>query len=299
MSNLDSDPRALGRKFLTKTVVVKGRESIDDFWKETAELVNVSRVGASFNIQHECAPGRVLSLLMNSPKELRLYDRNKRLYRVWGLVQHCQPISLEEGESGFQIGVAFVGKHPPDSYAADPLKSYRISGIDEDGFWNVGETKTPFVSRAHHRFSSRYNAPLTLIGADGEEEASDEEAVTDNISLGGAAVFSTLDANSGDRVKFVCDSYDYSSICVVTNRQNREGGLITLHLQFVEPDFPIDRLALLAESEDMDEDEDSNDTDEQIEESDQTMELESSDDDSETVEGEGSAEGKGDDTEEE
>ncbi len=299
MSNLDAERRALSRKSLAKTVVVKGRESSDDFWKETAELVNVSRVGASFNIQHECAPGRVLSLIMNLPKRLRLYDRNKKLYRVWGLVQHCRPIALEEGDSGFQIGVAFVGKHPPDSYAADPLKSYRISGIDEDGFWNVGETKTPFVSRAYHRFNCAYQAPLTLLGADGEEEAVDQEAVTENIGAGGASVFSTLDVNSGDRVRFVRDSYDYSTICVVTNRQNREGGLITLHLQFAEADFPIDRLALLAESEDTDENEDSNDTDEQIAESDQTPELESSDDDSETVESGGSVEDTVEDTEEE
>lgn len=253
MTTSDENRRGFNRNSLSLSAVVKGRESSELFWKEKADLLNVSRVGASFNLEHECSVGRVLSLIMNMPKKLRIYDREKKLYRVWGLVQHCRPIS-ENGQDGFQIGVAFIGKHPPESYSGDPLKSYRISGVDSDGFWNVGETKTPFVSRAHHRFNCAYDVRVALIGADEEEEAIDENGITENIGAGGAAVFSDLEANSGDRINFICDAYDYSSLCVVTNRQNREGGKMTLHLQFAEPNFPVTRLAQFDESESEDDD---------------------------------------------
>ncbi len=242
MSSLEQDRRVAIRSTLSTSAVVKGRESTEVFWKEETEIINVSRVGGSFNLTRECPAGRLVSIMMKMPKHLRGYDRDKKLYRVWGLVQHCRPISGDDFE-GYQIGVAFVGKHAPKSYIDDPLKSYRVSGMDQDGFWSIGETKTPFVSRAYHRFTITLEAKTALLDSDENEIAVDEEAVTENVGAGGASVFSNLEANIGDAVKFTCPEYDFSSLCVVRNRQRWEEGRTTLHLEFAQSDFPVKDLA--------------------------------------------------------
>ncbi|NNF00337.1 MAG: hypothetical protein HKN25_15055 [Pyrinomonadaceae bacterium] len=237
MTEEKHDRRSSVRNTVPLPLVVKGRESSDEFWKEETEIINVSRLGANFNLQRECPAGRIVSLMLKMPKHLRCYDLDKKLYRVWGLVQHCAPVSTEDAAS-FQIGVAFVGKNAPKSYVENPMKSYRVSGMDSDGFWNLGEAKTPFITRAHHRFAASIDARIAALGPDGEEELIDDEAKTENVGAGGAAVFSSLELNSGDRVKFSCAKPAFTSICVVRNRQISQGEGAILHLEFAEPNFP-------------------------------------------------------------
>lgn len=237
MKDEQQERRSSARSSATSSVVVKGRESADIFWKEETEIVNVSRLGANFNLKRECPAGRIVSLVMNMPAHLRCYDLDKKLYLVWGLVQYCAPISTDDF-TGFQVGVAFVGKDAPQSYLENPLKSYRVSGMDSDGFWNIGEAKTPFVTRAHHRFQASLDARISVIDADGEEGLIDDQAKTENVGAGGTAVFSSLELNSGDRVRFSCENPEFSTVCVVRNRQIREGEGAILHLEFSESNFP-------------------------------------------------------------
>lgn len=239
MSDLNSERRTIKRSSSALSAVVKGRESSEDFWKEDTEIVTVSRLGASFNLDRECAVGRIVSMLTRMPAEYRCYDKDTNLYRIWGLVQHCSPVNQN---TAFQIGIAFIGKYAPESYFVDPLKTYRIVGMDEFGMWNVGETQAPFLSRTHHRFPAAIEVRVAVLDADGKESAVDEEALTENVSAGGASVFSALEVESGGAVKFICDSPSFTSLSVVRNRQRREGGRITLHLQFTEEEFPVNEL---------------------------------------------------------
>ena len=236
MNDLKDDRRRLSRNYVALPAVVKGRESKDDFWKEKTEIVTVSRLGASFNLDHECKVGRILSLIVKMPENLRCYDQDKNLYRVWGLVQHCSPISQA---SQFLVGIAFIGKFAPKSYLDDPLRTYRIVGMDEDGFWNVGATKAPFVSRAHHRFPCALGVKIAVVDVDGTESQIDFDAVTENISAGGASVFSNLRVETGDAVNFRCESNGFTSLAVVRNRQKREGDRVTIHVEFSGDEFPI------------------------------------------------------------
>ncbi len=246
MSNTEQERRSLSRSPFSFSIVVKGRESSNEFWKETADVVNVSKLGASFNLRRECPAGRVVSLIMNMPARHRCYDLDKKLYRIWGLVQYCSPVQHDD-EIEYQIGVAFVGKHAPQSYLEDPLKSYRVSGMDEEGFWHIGEAKAPFVARSFHRYGRAFEARVSIVGIDGEEGESDENAITENVSEGGTAVFSNLEAFAGDRVRFTCDEHNFSAICVVRNQQKREGDRSVLHLEFTDSSFPIKEMDLTPE----------------------------------------------------
>jgi hypothetical protein len=171
---------------------------------------------------------------------LRCYDHDKELYRVWGLVQHCELVSADD-ETNFHVGVAFIGKHAPESYRNNSMQHYRISGVDGDGMWCVDESKTAFRKRSHLRFWKSINLYLAVIDTK-DGSIGGERTVAENISRGGAAVFTTLNVNTGDRVKFISEEYDFSGLAVVCNRETGEDGRTRLHLKFVENRFPVETL---------------------------------------------------------
>jgi hypothetical protein len=219
--------------------VVKGKERVkgDRQWKEVADLISVSSTGASFNIARSCEPGTLVSLMIPLPVYMRCYDYDKEFYRVWGLVQHCEALTADD-PSNFHIGVAFIGKQCPDSYKANPMQHYRISGVDEDGMWKVAELKTSFKKRSEVRFWKTVELYLALIdtkaGATGGERT-----VSENVSKSGAAVLTTMDVGIGDRVKFISEQYDFSGLAVVCSTQPSDDHRTRLHLKFVESTFPV------------------------------------------------------------
>lgn len=220
--------------------VVKGKNDDGESWKKIADVINFSGTGASFYMSCECKVGSLLLMMVPMPEELRAYDQDKEFYRVWGIVQHCQKMIDEY--SGFHIGIAFIGKNPPESYLEDPSITYRISGTDEDGFWRVNAAKSNFQSRKDVRYWTKIELYLALV--DGNKAAmTGERTVTENISKGGAALYTTLDLNIGDRVKFICEAYDFSGIAVVCNVNKGYNQRTRLHLKFVNCTFPIETLA--------------------------------------------------------
>jgi PilZ domain len=238
----NQETRRNERISLSLSAVVKGKENNDVFWKETTELISMSRSGAGFYLSRECQVGRLLSLMMPMPRHLRCYDNDKELYRVWGLVQHCSPVS-GDGESGYHVGVAFTGKNVPASYTESPLQSYRIAGMNENGTWRIVEAQTSFVVRRHPRYWVSLEIFLSALDAD-KNMISDDKAATENISLSGAAVFSDLDVNVGDSVNLDCVPHNFSTLAIVRNRQTSEFELPKLHLEFIDSTFPIEEITL-------------------------------------------------------
>jgi len=220
--------------------VVKGRKEGDRPWKEVANLLTFSSTGASFNLPRECLVGTLVSLMIPLPAHMRCYDFDKEFYRVWGLVQHCEPMAVSKDGENFHVGVAFIGKNCPDSYRQNPRQYYRIAGVNADGMWGVEESKTPFKKRADVRFWKQIDLYLALI--DTKDGATGGERTTaENISRSGAAVFTTMEVNIGDRVKFISEEYDFSGLAVVCNRTTDEGRA-KLHLKFVQNHFPVKTL---------------------------------------------------------
>lgn len=225
---------------MSLTAVVKGKGKNDRQWKENADLISASTTGSSFNMPRECEVGTLVSLLLPLPHHMRCYDHDMEHYRVWGLVQHCAPVSTEDG-TRFHIGVAFIGKHPPSSYKLNSRQHYRISGVDGTGMWTVTEAKSRFKKRSDVRFWRPIDLYLALVDTK-QGSFGGERTVAENVSRNGAAVFTTLDVNVGDRVKFISAEYDFSGLAVVCNRQTGEDGRTRLHLKFVETTFPVETL---------------------------------------------------------
>lgn len=220
--------------------VVKGKDTPDTTWKEVVEVGSFSATGAGFFIARELKVGTIVALMLPLPAHLRCYDHDKELYRVLGLVQHCQPLAGED-RSGYHVGIAFIGKHAPESYKENPHQNYKICGMSENGLWKVTESRSPYKVRRHLRYWTNIDLYLALVDAKRDSVAG-EKTVTENISKSGAAVFSTLNVGVGERVKFISEKYDFSGLAVVCNHQVATDGRQRLHLQFVENAFPVDKL---------------------------------------------------------
>ena len=220
--------------------VVKIRDENGRLWKETAEVISVSSTGAGFYMVRECKAGRLVSMMVPIEPHLRFYDHNKELYRVWGVVQHCH--RLTDADIGFHVGVAFVGRDAPESYTSDPMQSYRICGMNQDGLWKIQEAQKQFKPRKDVRYYAAVDHFLAVIDAKSAERKG-ERATTENISKNGAAVLTRMDLHVGDRVKFISEQYDFSGSAVVCNRRDTKDGKARLSIQFVGVAFPIERIS--------------------------------------------------------
>ena len=225
------------RRLTSLVAIVKGRENGEQSWKEEADIVSFNASGAGFHVARSCAPGQLLSLLLPLPIHMRAYDHDKKLYKVWGLVQHCQPV-LHEAKPSHFVGVAFIGKTAPESYQNDPLTSYRICGMSSDGLWIAKEADKPFITRKEPRFAYSIDVSLFVLDAD-QRGLANEQTVTENISENGALVISDLDVSVGERIRFHCIELNFTALAVVRNRQTGSDGKTRLSLEFVDRIFPV------------------------------------------------------------
>ncbi len=233
------------RRLLTNlSAIVKVKEDKDAFcWQQEVELINISPNGASFYLERKREVGQMVSLLMSPSPEMRRYDFQKKLYRVWGLVQHYYQTSLD-GNAVYYIGVAFTGKFAPPGHRANPSQSYRICGMNENGFWTVTAVPTPFVARKARRIWVSVKVSLELVDVNGNATVL-EKTKTENISSHGAAVFSNMNLNVGSCIKFSSEEFDFSSLAIVRNSQKKKKDRHRrVHLEFLTEKFPTDKISL-------------------------------------------------------
>lgn len=149
-------------------------------------------------------------------------------------------------EEDHSIGVAFIGKDPPPSYYDDPAKLFEISQQENGPLWNVvaappnpDESLLPKELRRHSRFPIPANIILEKIDEEGGVIAS-EPTVTENLSLSGASVFSSLDIAVGEFVRVKSEQYNVSIISVVRGRRVGQDNIPRLHLEFIDRFFPLE-----------------------------------------------------------
>lgn len=219
--------------------IVQVKESEDESWKQVTKVVTVSRNGAGLQLTRPCLVGRLVTLVMPLDPELRAYDKKAEVYPVMSIVQYCNASTID-GETVYHVGVGFVGKKTPESYLADPTQSYRISGMKKDGLWEITEAELQFKNRRQPRYWISLPVMISLLQR-GDSSGEKEETATKNICAGGVSVACSLVAGIGDKVKFACAELDFYSMAIVRNRKTNKGG-VTLHLEFIDNEFPIDEI---------------------------------------------------------
>jgi len=240
------DSRRISRFSLALPVRVDARVSETVNWSEITRLTDVSAFGAAFNLHHQVKCGRLLQMTMPLPRQMRCYDYAEPQYKIWGLVRSCVTKDGSATEENHSVGVAFVGKRPPSSYLSDPAKIFALSHCENGSLWSVVEAPTapdkdapPIDLRRHTRFSIPTNIVIEKIDIDGNVTAS-EPTVTENISVSGAAVFSTMEMEIGEFVRVNSEQYDVSIISIVRAKRFGQDGIPRLHIEFVDRFFPLE-----------------------------------------------------------
>lgn len=238
------------RRPLRVPTVVQFKESEENTWKEMTEITTVSKTGAGLVLSRECPVGRLVSLVMQMPPDLRLYDHYAPVYPMLGVVQNCYAATVD-GKHVYHVGVAFIGKKIPTKAKADPRQCYRLTRQNRDGLWEVVEAANEFQSRKHSRFWRRLEVNVALRD---EKTRTSRKAtvVTRDVSSGGMAVFGPLDANIGDRVKVTSKEHEFYAMARVRNRTDREDESQSLvHMEFDGAEFPVWKISMQPEVTDL------------------------------------------------
>ena len=67
-----------------------------------------------------------------------------------------------------------------------------------------------------------------------------ESTVTENISLGGASVFTSLSAAKGSFLRVTSERFDVTILSVVRGQRIGPDGITRLHVEFIDRYFPLE-----------------------------------------------------------
>lgn len=218
----------------------------DVSWNEITRLSDVSAFGAGFSLKRPIKRGRLILMTIPMPRQLRCYDFSESQYKIWALVRRCTPVVSLSGDKSYSIGVAFIGKSVPQAYFDNPANLFDISHREEEGLWHIKpeeerpvETDLPKEARRQTRFFIPEAVTLEIVNEAGEVVSS-EVTVTENISLGGAAVFTSLEPEPGSFIRVSSQRTKLQIISVVRGRRTGPDGLMRLHLEFIDNFFPLE-----------------------------------------------------------
>lgn len=242
----DKEDRRIKRLALALPIRIEGKVDPQNSWSEITRLKDVSAFGAGFHLNRPIKRGRLVSLTIPMPRQLRCYDYLEPQYKIWGLVRKCVGVKKGAQIENYAIGVAFIGKHPPLSYAENPARLYDTNQLEDKGFWQItdaaarpDESDLPKELRRHSRYQIPVSVMLETLDDDGNPTGV-EVTVTENISLSGASVFTTLGADKGAFVRVTSEQYGATIISVVRGHRNGPDGIRRLHLEFIDRYFPLE-----------------------------------------------------------
>ncbi|MDM7924310.1 MAG: PilZ domain-containing protein [Pyrinomonadaceae bacterium] len=242
----DKDERRINRYALALPTRVEVKIDAKFSWNEVTRLEDVSAFGAGFVLKRPVKRGRLIVINLPMPRQLRCYDYLEPQYRIWGLVRRCVPLGVTPAERTYAVGVAFVGKNPPASFLQNPSKLYDLSTRDDGGLWqlvevgeHIDESELPISLRRHTRFAIPESLLLEILDENGDVAAS-EVTVTENLSLGGAAVFTSFNAEVGSFLRVKSERHQISIISIVRGKRIGTDGIVRLHLEFIDHLFPLE-----------------------------------------------------------
>jgi PilZ domain len=253
---IESSPDNQNRRKRERLVIslpirVECQVSKNESWDEISRLIDVTPFGAGFLVSHLIEVGQLLQLTLPLPRQLRCFDHLETQYCVWALVRHVRRMAHDADEkTRYLVGVAFIGKHPPPDYEENPTKRYEILKQDETGMWLLQELTEPPPKKSKKKLSiedtrraTRHKIPLDVILEvfnENGEIISSETTVTENISLIGASVFTSMDVERGRFVRLTSENYNVSLVAVVKMRRATKNGFTRLHLEFIDRRFPLE-----------------------------------------------------------
>lgn len=243
----EKENRRIQRISLPLPVRVEVRVDRDINWNEITRLSDVSAFGAGFTLKRPVKRGRLILMTIPMPRQLRSFDYGEPQYKIWGVVRRCIPTGKSAENPEYSIGVGFTGKAPPAGYLERPSVLYDISQRSEgEGFWQLmpadlmsNDSGLPVDIRKQTRFHIPESLLIEKVDEAGNVLQS-ETTVTENISLGGASVFTTFIADAGSFLRVTSQRHNVTILSVVRGSRVGEDGITRLHLEFIDRYFPLE-----------------------------------------------------------
>jgi len=218
------------------------RETAELEWTEITRLTDVTPFGAGFTLKRPVEKGRLLHMTIPMPRQLRVFDHVEDQYRVWALVRYIRQVAAADKKPAqFEVGVAFIGKHPPRSYELDPSKRYEIASISAESLASVQDWPEAEATEDNRRLT-RHNIPVDILIETLTDEGTldkSEQTVTENISLRGAAIYTTLDIPMGRFIRLSSEQYRVTVYAAVRGRSMGPAGVPRIHVEFVDREWPL------------------------------------------------------------
>lgn len=242
----EKDNRRIQRISLPLPVRVEVKVDAKVSWNEITRLSDVSAFGAGFSLKRPVKRGRLVLLTIPMPRQLRSYDYGEPQYKIWGTVRRCISTAKDAAVPEYAVGVAFIGKSPPVNFLDNPSLLYDISHREEEGLWRL--TPADLMSDESHlpkddRKQSRFHIPETLMIQRVDDAGNTLEAevtVSENISLGGAAVLTSLRFEPGTFLRVTSERFNVTILSVVRGYRVGEDGISRLHIEFIDRFFPLE-----------------------------------------------------------
>lgn len=231
-----SERRRDPRMGMNVTVRVLGHDPDGTQWEEMSATDDASYGGASFTLRHAHGVGQVLLISAPLPRNFRRYDLAETSYKTYALIRNSR--TTEDGSR--VVGVMFLGRVPPKGFETKPGGRYRLP--TDPRATTPPAAGSPDERRRHERLQLFVNLKLKRNGPSGPME---EQTVTENVSRGGARVYTTLPVARGESLTVTDLEETASAEAVARNVFVGSDRVTRLNLQF--PDArAFERLLLAA-----------------------------------------------------
>lgn len=238
MSEQRNWKRIRERLALHLPVRVRCRETPDFEWIEMTRLHNVTPFGAGFGIRRPTEKGRLLHMTIPMPRQLRVFDHLEDQYRIWAIVRYMKS-SVQDQQTVFDVGVAFIGKRAPASYEKEPWKRYEISTSAFDALAAGTESVMPIrEQRTNDRYNIAVDMRLEVLDVNGNVIES-EQSVSENISTKGATIFTTLQIPAGRFIRVTSEQHSITTYAAIRARTTGADGVPRIHVEFVDKEWPL------------------------------------------------------------
>jgi hypothetical protein len=194
----ESERRRERRAPLHQVLVFQAYNSDGSTFEDRAELCDASTRGASFLLGQRLDPGRVLHLAAPLPRRFRTFDAETPSYFVYAIVRHAKAV-----EEGWRVGVMFFGKEPPKGFDTHPGALYFLPtdstqpvALSPQRVEQPEPEPDPGGRRQSHRFRIFVDFVLRQVDEWGTVLA-EELTVAENVSFGGACVYTSLPLRVG------------------------------------------------------------------------------------------------------
>lgn len=244
----EKENRRIQRISLPLPVRVEVKVDSSISWNEITRLSDVSAFGAGFSLKRPVKRGRLVHMTIPMPRQLRSFDYGEPQYKIWGVVRRCIQTGRTLQKPEYSVGVGFTGKAPPSGYLAHPTRLYDISHRSDEGggFWQLMPadimSEDPDLPK-DLRKQTRFHIPEVLLLERVDESSNvleSETTVTENISLGGAAVLTSLRADAGTFFRVTSERFSVTILSVVRGSRVGTDGISRLHLEFIDRYFPLE-----------------------------------------------------------